>query len=358
MVNLINCNKSDFFNIVEKKDIVCFGAGDEFEKTCRLFPKIQDRIKAIVDQKRCGEKLFLHERVVPIIELEELDVNENSIFLITSIMYADEIVQKLDDIIDFSGVLTYVPYFFSNTPYKFEPKVSSYGKIPKVIHYCWFGGKKIPSIYQDNIETWKEKCPDYEIIRWDESNYDYTKNKYMYDAYKHEKWGFVPDYARLDIINTYGGIYLDTDVKLLKTFDDLLSYSLFCGFENDFNIAFGLGFGATYNNIILKEMISMYDNISFINEDGTLNQTSSPKYQTKVMKEFGFACNGLFQEKNGCVVFPREYFAPIDPYGLGEVLDCTYSIHQYAATWIDEKATKKKKRIIESVNYINNRMRK
>ena len=93
--------------------------------------------------------------------------------------------------------------------------------IPKKIHYCWFGGNPMPEKDKKCIESWKRYCPDYEIIRWDESNYDVSKNRYMKEAYEEKKWGFVPDYARLDIIYNEGGIYLDTDVELVKNLDDL-----------------------------------------------------------------------------------------------------------------------------------------
>lgn len=94
-------------------------------------------------------------------------------------------------------------------------RISETPLIPKVIHYCWFSEKEIPEKYQKCIESWEKCCPDYEIKRWDESNYDISKNPYMKEAYEHQKWGFVPDYARLDILYHYGGIYIDTDVELV-----------------------------------------------------------------------------------------------------------------------------------------------
>ena len=120
--------------------------------------------------------------------------------------------------------------------------------IPKIIHYCWVGGSPKPQSVLYCIESWKRNCPDYEIREWNETNYDFTKNKYMQQAYEAQKWGFVPDYARLDIIYEYGGIYLDTDVEMVRNFDELLSRSSFFGFEDtgegSFFVACGLGFGA------------------------------------------------------------------------------------------------------------------
>ena len=128
--------------------------------------------------------------------------------------------------------------------------------IPKIIHYCWFGGNEIPEHDKKCIESWKKYCPDYKIIRWDESNYDYKKNSYMREAYEAKKWGFVPDYARLDIVYEHGGIYLDTDVELVKNIDELLEHKAYMGFEvgGEF-VSPGLGFGAEKNFPLFKKMM-------------------------------------------------------------------------------------------------------
>ena len=133
----------------------------------------------------------------------------------------------------------------------------------KKIHYCWFGGTEIPDKYKSWMESWERFCPDYEIIQWNEDNYDVSKNKYMFQAYSEKKWAFVPDYARLDIIYNHGGIYLDTDVEIIKNFDDLLYTKGFAGFESNDYVAFGLGFGAMKNLPIIKELRDMYDDIEF-----------------------------------------------------------------------------------------------
>ena len=104
--------------------------------------------------------------------------------------------------------------------------------IPKKIHYCWVGGNSKPPLVKKCIQSWKKYCPDYEIIEWNESNYDISKNIYMKQAYEAKKWAFVTDYMRLDIIYEHGGIYLDTDVELIKNIDDLLSNEAFAGIES------------------------------------------------------------------------------------------------------------------------------
>lgn len=209
--------------------------------------------------------------------------------------------------------------------------------IPKKIHYCWFGGNPIPNKDKKCIESWRKKCPDYEIIEWNESNYDVNKNKYMKQAYEAKKWGFVPDYARLDIIYNEGGIYLDTDVEIIKPLDDLLLDKGFAGIEGTESkeaIALGLGFAAEKGNPIIKKLLESYDEILFINDDGTLNLTPSPVYSTEKMLEAGFVLNGLKQTIDGFTVYPKEYFCPRD-YHTGKLSKTknTYTIHWYNASW-------------------------
>lgn len=210
--------------------------------------------------------------------------------------------------------------------------------IPKIIHYCWFGNSAIPEKDQKYIESWKRFCPDYEIKLWNESNYNVKKNKYMYDAYLSKKWGFVPDYARLDIIYTYGGIYLDTDVEIIRNIDDLLYNSAFMGFENGEFIAPGLGFGAKKNHPTINHLLHMYDDLSFIKEDGSLNLTPSPKFCTDWFVEKGAEMNDTMQTVADVTLYPSEFLCPKN-YKTNEIslTKNTYSIHHYNASWYSEE---------------------
>ena len=116
--------------------------------------------------------------------------------------------------------------------------------IPPHIHYCWFGGAKKPRLAEKCIASWKKHCPGYEITEWNESNFDISAYPYAEYCLKNRKWAFLSDFVRLDVVNRYGGIYFDTDVEAVRSFDPLLEYGAFYGFENDDNIATGLGFGA------------------------------------------------------------------------------------------------------------------
>lgn len=208
--------------------------------------------------------------------------------------------------------------------------------IPKKIHYCWFGGNAIPERDLKCMESWKKFCPDYEIIRWDESNYDITKNRYMKEAYEAKKWGFVPDYARLDIIYEHGGIYLDTDVEIIRNIDDLLENRAFMGFEVGGKfINFGLGFGAEKNMPLIKELMTdVYSDRPFKIGEGEFDTTPSPVINTEFLVEKGLERNNTLQEVEGMVIYPVEYFCPIDyTTNILSKTPNTYSIHHYCASW-------------------------
>lgn len=206
--------------------------------------------------------------------------------------------------------------------------------IPKKIHYCWFGGNPLPKKDRKCIESWKKYCPDYEIIEWNESNYDLNKNRYMADAYKERKWGFVPDYARFDIIYNHGGFYLDTDVELIKSLDILRENHAYMGFEGEIWVNGGIGFGAEEGHSVIKGLRDIYDSLSFYQNDGTLNLKPSPYYITDYLESIGLVRDNSEQIINGLHIYPTDYFAAKD-YDTGKIYKTsnTISIHQYNASW-------------------------
>ena len=217
--------------------------------------------------------------------------------------------------------------------------------IPKKIHYCWLGGSPKPEKVMKCIESWEKHCPDYEIIEWNEGNIDITVNKYTKQAYEKKAWGFVPDYLRLMIVYEYGGIYLDTDVQIIKSFDSLLSLKAFAGFEDNEHVALGLGFGAEKGCSFLKTHMEQYENLSFIMEDGSLNRTPSPQYVTQLLKGYGLKeCDGSVQEVCGVTIYPPEYFCPKSfETGFTTITRNTYSIHQFDGSWCTDEELKYKK---------------
>jgi len=224
--------------------------------------------------------------------------------------------------------------------------------IPKVIHYCWLGNKPLTPLAQKCVDSWRRVMPDYEIKLWNESNYDFQKNTFMANAYKQKMWGFVPDYARLDIIYNYGGIYLDTDVEALKPFDDFLEYPAFCGFESKYLVALGLGFGAEKGNKIIKQLMAPYENMDFKIDDKILqhaslySKTQAKKWQKKCMVPSSLVqtqtmvnCCGLKQNNtrqslDAMEVFPSSFFAPKNSANLPIKTNTAYSVHWYEASWL------------------------
>ena len=233
-------------------------------------------------------------------------------------------------------------------------------KIPHIIHYCWFGRNPKSELVLNCIESWKKYLPGYEIREWNEDNYDVTQVNFVKEAYENQKWAFVSDYARLKIVYENGGIYLDTDVELLKNLDFLLKYQCYIGVQQVGKFCTtGLGFGAEKNNLIVQMMLKKYDNIVF--SRGKEANLACPYLNNEVMQSIGY----IYDENNpveinGTLILPCKYLDPIAPGDNMKNLKCgdTISIHHYSASWMGNK-TRLKRRIIriigqEKINIIKN----
>lgn len=206
--------------------------------------------------------------------------------------------------------------------------------IPKKIHYCWFGRGEKPKLAQKCIASWKKFCPDYEIIEWNEDNFDMNENAYVRYCYENKKWAFLSDYVRLVVVCREGGIYFDTDVEVIKSFDDLLACGAFFGFETDQYVNTGEGFGAEAGNPIVLQMLKEYDFLL----DGLQGTVGCPHLNTEALLKFGLQQNGQLQRLSNAVVYPADYFNPYDdPTGLLTKTRNTYSIHWYGKSWMDKK---------------------
>lgn len=216
--------------------------------------------------------------------------------------------------------------------------------IPKAIHYCWFGGNPIPEEYKKYIESWRKFCPDYEIIEWNETNFDLDICPYVAEAYKAKRWAFVSDYARFWILYNYGGLYFDTDVEMIKPIDDIIAKGAFMGCEpctgrqikHDKNTAVnpGLGLAAAPGLGLYKEILDYYDSEHFFNDDGTDNTQTVVERVTNILVSHGFKGTGVIEEIGEVFIYPNEYFCPIDPStGSMNITDNTRTIHHYSASW-------------------------
>lgn len=203
--------------------------------------------------------------------------------------------------------------------------------IPKKIHYCWFGRGKKPKLAEKCIASWRKYCPDYQIIEWNEDNFDVYRNGYTTMCIEQRKYAFLSDYARLVIIEREGGIYFDTDVELVRSPDFLLRDGAFFGFENDSNIASGLGFGAEAGSEVIRAMLAEYEPLL----DGQHDTIGCPVLNTQALEKEGLVKNGRYQLLGHTAIYPAEYFNPYDSVtGRLRKTRYTVSIHWYSASWL------------------------
>jgi hypothetical protein len=209
--------------------------------------------------------------------------------------------------------------------------------IPKVINYCWFGGNELPESVLMCINSWKMNCPDYEIVRWDESNTNLFENDYVKEAYEVKKWAFITDYVRLKVLYEYGGIYMDTDVEVCKPLDPFLNNKAFSGFENNISIPTGI-MGAEKGHPFFKQLLNYYKGKHFILQNGKCDNTTNVTNITNIAKEHGFLPNGEMQTICNMKFYPSDYFCPKDfKTGIITVTDNTVCIHHFNGSWHTEK---------------------
>ena len=193
--------------------------------------------------------------------------------------------------------------------------------------------------------------PDYEIIRWDESNFDFSINDYVREAYENKKWAFITDYVRLYVLYNYGGIYMDTDVEVLKPFDELLTHKAFSGFEDKINIPTGIIASEKHNKWI-KYLLDYYKDRHFI-VDGKINYTTNVLIITEMTKKkYGLKQNNTYQDLKDVVFYPNDYFCPKDHIN-GEIFltDNTYCIHHFSGSW-QSKGMKFREKVFRTIHKI------
>lgn len=211
--------------------------------------------------------------------------------------------------------------------------------IPKIIHYCWFGGNPLPEDVKRYIATWKRFCPDYEIREWNETNFDVNQNQYCKEAYEAKKWAFVSDYVRLKVLYDYGGIYMDSDVEVCKPLDDLLQYEAFSGFESGGNRIPTGTMGSARRSGWIEMLLKNYDERHFIKKDGTYDLTTNVTVISRLtVKKYGIRLDNSFQIfGDQYAMFPFDYLCA-KSLETGKVMQTgnTYTIHHFAGSWLPE----------------------
>lgn len=221
-------------------------------------------------------------------------------------------------------------------------------KIPKIIHYCWFGGKPLNDLAIKCIASWQKYLPDYEIKRWDESNFDINDCQYVKEAYDKGEWAFVSDYARTWILYNEGGVYFDTDVEVIKDIRELINRGPYLGVERiiknmGMGVNAGLGMATGLGDEIIGELLEQYRDVSFMEEYNDLDNNTIVIKLSRILQKYGLKNTEDIQKVGNFYIYPIEYFNPLnDATGKLNINDNTYSIHWYSGSWLDEEHIKVK----------------
>lgn len=209
--------------------------------------------------------------------------------------------------------------------------------IPKIIHYCWFGRNPLTPLAVKCIQSWKNFCPDYKFIEWNEDNFDVNICDYVKEAYDSKKWAFVSDYVRLYALVNYGGIYMDTDVEIIRPIDKLLQFRAVSGFESYNGIPTGF-MSCEKGHKMFAEFLDEYKSIHFIKDDGSLDTTTNVTRITRICTKYGLQRNNQMQTINGFTLLPKDYLCPgASRTGTINITNNTYTIHYFAGSWLDEE---------------------
>lgn len=350
----LRCSSFDDFRQEVKngnKEIVMFGAGVLGRIT---MPQILKKhqlltfVKCYLDnnESKWGSEIDLFGRKVLVKSPECLvECGDNTIILLNVSRYADVLHQlrEMDGTEDMDCYITAMMciYNFCSDTSGGSPIFLDRPIIPKKLHYMWLGRRPIPNMLLKCMDSWKRFCPDYEIIEWNEDNYDVDRHPYMSQAYHAGAYGFVPDYARLDILYHEGGFYLDTDVEIRRSIEPLRYQEAFCGVEKWQVINFGGLSGAAKGNQMIKKFLDERQGIYYIDTRGRQNKNTCGFYDTMVALEAGYVIDGTTQNIGGMNIYASDYFQPYDYMsGTMNITEHTYSVHWYNGGWLDEKMRK------------------
>lgn len=367
----LNADMDKFLQYIVGKKLYIYGLGDIFQGLVKkeIYADLQKNVAGYIDNRKAGGKIEVLGQKFPVYAVEDLKEREQGIVLLCSTRYIDEMYQILcaqnfpDTIECFVLPLIWAVsggQDDDSIKRRIENSNSSRGKIEKKIHCFWFSNDRKPEAYQRCMDSWKRICPDYEIIEWNARNYDWEKNRFMKQAFEKKKWAFVSDFARLDVIYHYGGIYLDMDVELLKSLDPWLQFSAFFNFGTQNDIDLGSGFGSIKMHPVLRTLLELYENADFLDKNGEpmTERYMQPQLIRERFPHMGIHMNGNMQLVNDVLVLPRKYHTPVDDFFLQNFVQCndTRSIHHYNAGWVSKEMQDERERHLAWIDLARERL--
>lgn len=346
----------------EKRRIILYGAGMIGQIVMPYILKKYGLLEAVDcyvdrDPRKQGQKIAVDSREYTVMSPDILYDREGSVTLLITNSHFDLALDFLEGIAALSRAEAYIipmmqlyelrPDKIPLLPAAKEPM------IPKKLHYCWFSKQPMPDFLRECVRTWERLCPDYEILCWNEANYEIERIPYAKEAFARGRYGFVSDAARLDILYQHGGIYMDTDVTLFKRPDVLLHQPAFVGVEKWGNINTGGMAGAVQGHPMIGEMLAYRSRFHFILEDGSENTETNGLYETYPFLRHGMRIDNTLQTVNGVTVYPSSVFHPYD-YMSGEsrIEDWTISEHHFYGSWLGAGAFEERKRTQEKYREI------
>ena len=343
MLRFLNCSLYDFAEKYKETKIIFFGTGSWFQAINHTpLMALKSNFSYMIDNNP-KEKVFLGDICLNVFYPEELCKEKDCVVILTSPVYMYDMFTQLKNL-NLAGNVDCFAFPFmqmakeksSIDKYLVDKAINSDSnqKIPKVIHSFWFSGEKKPDSYKKCVDTWKEQLSNYKIIEWNLDNYDWQKHPFVKRAIELKAWAYASDYARLDVLNDFGGIYLDMDVEVFKPFDNLLGNDALFSFSN--NVMVDLAFlGSRKNNPIIKKLLSLYDNVDLPYEKKQFEKFFQPSFVRNCLVENGIKMNGQLQILKEATVFSSEFFMPMDAilYKPYQKTDYTYCVHYDNFGW-------------------------
>ncbi len=341
MLEILDLNLSEFKNYVVENKVYVFGAGIQGQRWMHVLEdwNLSLSIAGFIDNDsgKWGTVLSGDKDCYVVNPISEIKKQKDISIFVTSIHFEEICTQLAAESDDTNWKVIIADKIAERqmqvSDYEAVVRESENELIPRIIHYAWFGGE-MPDQYKRNIDEWQKMCPDFEFKLWNEKNYDVTKNRYMLEAYEAKKWGFVPDYLRLDVVYNQGGIYLDTDIQIIKNLKELLYQKAFGCIDCTLTLNLGSGFGAVPKSKMIKTLMEDYEKARFIREDGTIDNTSCNSRNYMLIRKMGFLLGDNQQKVMDMNIYPMIFQGACSHTKTIRKTDKTFWIHYENMSWL------------------------